>query len=183
VGAVSTKGGEFEIAWDTPLTGLSLTTAGAYNKGKYTSFPNAPCYNGQTLAQGCMAGTSGEQFQDLSGTELVRAPKWMLQGGFNYETGLGNALKLGLSSNVNYSSSYLTQSASAPASRMPRYALVDATLRISNADNGWEAALIGRNLTNKYYYTFSNDLPFAPGEFYGPISRGREIMVRIGYKI
>ena len=183
VGSVSTKGGELELSWDTPITGLGFTAAAAYNNGKYTSYANAPCYGGQTAAQGCVIEAGGQPAQDLSGTTLLRAPKWILQGGFHFETDVGTGMKFGVSSNVNYSSSYLTQSASAPTSRMPKYALVDGTVRLMSAEDSWEAAIIGRNLTNKYYYTATSDLPFAPGEFYGAVSRGREIMLRLSYKL
>jgi iron complex outermembrane receptor protein len=186
-GAVSIKGVEADFSYTTPLEGLSISGAVAYNKGKYTSFPAAPCYNGQTPAQGCNI-VNGNPQQDLGGTELIRAPKWNLSGSFNYETPLGGALKLGLSGGVNYSSSFLTDATSAPQSRMHKYALVDATARIGDADDAWEIAVIGRNLTNQRYWVASPNVPFtgsgtgtdagALGDRFASISRGREIMVR-----
>ena len=79
-----------------------------------------------------------------------------------------------------------------PFSKMPKYALVDATARIGDADDRWELAVIGRNLTDKWYYVASTDVPFTGGaaggttgvlgDRYASVSRGREVMVRVSYK-
>ena len=56
-GAVKIKGVEADFTYNTPVDGLTIRGAAAYNKGKYSSFPDAPCYNGQTPAQGCVGGS------------------------------------------------------------------------------------------------------------------------------
>jgi len=50
---------------------LSLNGALAYNHGRYTEFEGAPCYTGQTAAQGCAGG-----LQDLTDTRLPYNPAW-----------------------------------------------------------------------------------------------------------
>ncbi len=186
------KGMEFDFNYRTPLDGLSVHGAAAYNRGRYAAFANAPCYNGQTPTQGCVIGSSGAPVQDLSGAEIPRAPRWNLSSGFSYETPLTEAVKIGLSADANYSSSFLTDATSAPEGRMPKYTLLDASLRVSDTDDKWEVALVGRNLTNKYYYVASTDVPFTgsgtgtaagvPGDRFAAVSRGREVMIRLSYK-
>jgi iron complex outermembrane receptor protein len=184
-GAVKVKGVEFDFNYRTPVDGLTLHGAAAYNKGKYSSYPEAPCYGGQTLATGCVGGS-----QNLSGTELIRAPKWNLSGGFNFETPVSDSMKFGLSGDVTHSSSYLTDSSSAPNGRQPSYTLLNASARIGEVNDTWELALIGRNLADKYYFVASSLVPFAdafsaPGALvdrFASISRGREIMLRVSYK-
>jgi len=190
-GAVSIKGFEFDFAYKTPLEGLSLNGAAAYNHGKYTSFPGAPCYNGQTPAQGCNI-INGNPTQDLGGTELIRAPKWNLSGGFNYETPIGSSLKFGLTGAATYSSSFLTDASSAPQGRQPKYTLLDASVRVGDANDRWELAAIGRNLSNKHYFVASPNVPFTGGgagtaagvlgDRFAVVSRGRELMLRVSYK-
>ena len=204
VGKVRSKGGEFDISYRTPIEGLSLHGAVAYNRARYVDY-FANCYRGQTKAAGCafspvpgqpgkgapaMPGVNGS-LQDLAGTQLVRAPDWTGNIGADYETPLGSGMKIGLSGNMTFSGSYFTDSASSDNSRVPNYQLFDATLRLAEQDNRWEIALIGRNLTNKYYWVRSVDSPFtgtAPGNETGPavlgdlqsaISRGREVMLRV----
>jgi iron complex outermembrane receptor protein len=186
------KGVEMDFNYRTPLDGLTIHGAAAYNRGRYSAFANAPCYNGQTPAEGCVIA-GGVPVQNLSGAEIPRAPKWNLSGGFAYESPLTDTLKLGLSVDANYSSSFLTDATSAPDGRMPKYALLDASLRVGDADDKWEVALVGRNLTDKYYYVASTDVPFTGsgtgtpagvrGDRFAAVSRGREVMIRLTYKI
>ncbi|TNF05907.1 MAG: TonB-dependent receptor [Sphingomonadales bacterium] len=190
-GAVKIQGAEVDFTYRTPLEGLTINGAASYNKGKYTSFPGAPCYNGQTPAEGCNI-VGGNPVQDLSGTELIRAPKWGLSGGISYEAAVSDSYKMGASVNGTYSSSFLTDATSAPQSRMPKYGLIDGTLRFGAADDGWELALIGRNLTDKRYWVASPNVPFTGGgtgtaagvlgDRYAAMSRGREIMIRATVK-
>jgi len=182
-GGAKVKGIEADFNWRTPMEGLSINGAAAYNKGKYTEYPNAPCYGGQTLALGCNGAS-----QDLGGTELIRAPKWNLNGGFDFITPIGESMKFGLVGNASFVSSYLTDSSSAPNGRQPKYGLIDATARLVAADDRWELALIGRNLTDKYYVVATSLVPFAANpsggllDRFGTLSRGREIMLRASFK-
>lgn len=189
--SVRVKGGEFDFNYRFPIDGLSARGAASYNKAAYTKFPNAPCYNGQTNALGCFI-VGGNPSQDLGGSTLPRAPRWSLSGGFAYEAPLGDALKIGISVDANYSSKIFTDLPNTPNGVMPKYALLDATVRLMEAEDRWELAFIGRNLTNKFYYVASTDVPFTGGaaggatgvlgDRYASVSRGRELMARVTYK-
>jgi len=190
-GAVKIYGAEGDFTYQAPIEGLTVHGAAAYNHGKYTSFPAAPCYNGQTPAQGCHI-VNGNPIQNLGGTELIRAPKWNLSGGANFETPVGATMKAGVSLDATYSSSYLTDASSAPQGRQPSYTLLDATLRIGAPNDSWQLALVGRNLLNKYYFVASPNVPFTGsgtgtaagvlGDRFASVSRGREIMIRASYR-
>jgi iron complex outermembrane receptor protein len=190
-GAVEIKGVEGDLNYKTPLEGLELHTAAAFNQGVYTSFAAAPCYNGQTPALGCNGTLSGGIYnsQDLSGTALIRAPKWNISGGFNYGTPLGANLKGAFSVDAAYTSSYLTDATSAPQSLQPSYTLLDSTLRVGNVNDVWAVEFIGRNLTNRYYFVAAPNAPFtggtnAPplGDRFAALSRGREYLFQVSYK-
>lgn len=218
VGRVRTKGGEFDFHYKTPISGLSFHGAVAYDKGRYTDY-FASCYRGQTKAMGCnyvpVPGQPGEgrvagdgsqpgtstvpgfegtnyeagSLQDLTGTELLRAPKWTGNVGLTYETPISSGLKIGFSGDMTFSASYITDSSS--RGRQPNYQIFDASFRLAQADDKWEIALIGRNLTDEYYYVRTSDVPFsgtAPGNQTGTAtlgdleaaaSRGREVMLRV----
>jgi outer membrane receptor protein involved in Fe transport len=152
------KGVELAGQW-RPLQELTLNAAAAYNKAKYTDFPAFPCYTYQTRASGCTIGgteataggvvTGGRQ--NLTGRYLSRAPKWALNAGFDFETPVGQGLKIGINADAAYTSSYDAGEDKAPILRQKAYTLLNAGARLSSSDIGWELALIGRNLTNKYY--------------------------------
>lgn len=178
-------GFEMDLTWRAPMEGLTLNGAMAYNKSKYQSFPGAPCYNGQTVAEGCVGGT-----QQLGGQVVPRSPKWNLQGGFNYDTPIGESMKLGLTGGLNHSSSYLTDASNAPGTRQKAYTMLDGTIRFGAEDDAWQVSLIGRNLTNKFVFFAAPDVPFTGnnnfgvrlGDRFGSVSRGREILLQVGFK-
>jgi len=189
--ATKVKGVETDLTYRTPLDGLTLNAAAAYNDAKYTSFPGAPCYNGQTPAQGCTL-VSGNPVQDLAGQSVPRAPKWNLQGGFVFETDIGDNLQLGFNGNVMHSASYLTDATNAPNGRQPAYTMIDAGVRFGAADDAWTASIIGRNLTDEYVFYASTDVPFTGsgtgtpdgvlGDRFASIGRGREIVFQVAMK-
>jgi iron complex outermembrane recepter protein len=190
-GGVKITGAEGDFNYKTPLTGLDVHGAAAFNHAIYTSFLGAPCYNGETPAEGCTI-VAGNPEQNLSGTELIRAPKWTNSLGVGYGSPFGNHLKAGLSLDADYSSSYLTDASSAPQSREPAFTLLDSTIRLGDQDDVWVAELIGRNLSNKHYWVAAPNVPFTGsgtgtaagvlGDRFAAVSRGRELLLQLSYK-
>lgn len=178
-------GFETDFTWRAPVTGLTINGALAYNKSKYKSFPGAPCYNGQSAAEGCIGGT-----QELGGQVVPRSPKWNMQAGFNYDTPVGDTMKLGLSGGLTHSSSYLTDASNAPGTRQKGYTMLDGSVRFGAKDDAWQISLIGRNLTNKFVFFAAPDVPFTGnnafgvrlGDRFASVSRGREILLQVGFK-
>ncbi|MGE4322460.1 MAG: TonB-dependent receptor [Sphingobium sp.] len=153
---------------------VTLRASAAYNEANITKFANAPCYQGQTAALGCVGGV-----QDRSGDPLSKAPRWVGVGGADLAFPLGGNLGLGFTTNVKYTSSYRTQDDGAPYAAQRDFVLVDASLRLHDIDDKWELALIGRNLGNEYYIVTSSPRPGGlAGELYGPIGRPREIALQ-----
>lgn len=191
-GKASTKGFELDSNWTTPVPGLQLRGALSYAKARYQTFTFA-CYRGQSITQGCSTGpvnpaNGAFTLQDLGGARVVRAPDWGASAGFNYETKM-SGVKVGLSGDTNYSSGYFNNAFNAPLMWQPGYWLLDSNLRVGAPDDRWELALIGRNLTNKYYVARAAEQPVSGGlagtaaanrqaDVIGAVSRGREITLR-----
>jgi outer membrane receptor protein involved in Fe transport len=172
------KGIELQGEW-APVRGLRLNASVAYNDGRFGSYPTSPCYTGQTVAQGCV-----NKAQDLSGTRLPRAPKWNLLGGFSYETPVSEKLVVALDGDVSYKSSYSTQETAAPFAVQTAFALVNAGVRLKTADDMYEIAFIGSNLTNQYYAELSTAGTFATtqDQLFIETSRGRQFRIQLSYR-
>jgi outer membrane receptor protein involved in Fe transport len=154
---------------------LQLRLSGGYNRAKYLSFPAAPCYAGQTTASGCVADGT----QNLSGTALVRAPKWNLTGGLTNDMPISGDINLGLSADANFTSGYWLLENQNPVGWQKGFARLNATARLHQVDDNWELALIGRNLTNKYYGIAAAEKPFGtPDAIWVNIGRPREIVLQ-----
>jgi iron complex outermembrane receptor protein len=181
-----TRGIEASLNWRA-APGLNLTAAGGYNRAKYINFPGAPCYLGQTAAEGCIAtpqpGGGTANAQNFAGRTLHRAPEWVVNLGATYDTALSSGLRMGLAGDASYTSSYWAQENLAPASIQDAFWRLGASVRVYTPDEKWELSLIGRNLTNEYYLTQGSD---QPGGTKGAITsvgpRPREIAVQLGFR-
>ncbi|MBW8812821.1 MAG: TonB-dependent receptor [Caulobacterales bacterium] len=153
------QGVEVEGEWAPPqVSGLTLRGTWNYNKSHYTSFGDAPCYGGQTIAEGCTI-VGGRPVQNLSGAPTALAPKWTgaLEANFDHE--LTESLVFGASANLKYSSSYLANPFGNPNTKRDAYTTLDASIRIRTKDSRWEVAVIGKNLTDEYVAYYMGDAP------------------------
>lgn len=137
---------DFEFA-PRAVRGLNIHGSLNYTKARYTSFAQAPCYAGQTLSEGCSALAR----QNLNGAPLAVAPKWTGSIGASYDADISDNLKFGINVDTRFSGSYLASGFGNPDSRQGSYMTLDAGIRFGAADDNWEVAVIGKNLTNKFY--------------------------------
>ena len=186
------RGVEGDFHLRTPIEGLSLNGALAYNDARYRSFISAPCYPGQTIALGCNLNLAAGAYrnQDLSGAKLVRAPALAGNIGADYRHHVGGRSELIVSTSGAYTSSYYTDTLNTPYGLQQGYWLLDASARLKIGP--FDVAMVGRNLTNKYYFQRSTQVIFSggpsgvatsfPGDQIAYVSRGRELTVQIGYR-
>ena len=156
---------------------LTINASGAYNHLDYGQFTNSACWGNQLPSQGCVGGV-----QDLSGRRLHRSPRFAATLGFDYETPIGGDLMFGLSGDAKYSGNYFTSETQSPSSKQNNYVLLNASARVFPENNGWELAVIGRNLTNKriigFYQDRSNAVLAGVNEGFAYGQRPREIAVQ-----
>ena len=143
------------------VDGLTLYGALNYNDAEYTR-AILPCYAGQTPATGCTIPGDFIPFQDLDGTELAMAPQLTGLIGGNYEMQLGSGHYLSFSVDARYSDDYLASGFGNPISQMDSYVYWTAGIRLASADDSWEFALLGKNLSDEFYVTGVVDGPSTP---------------------
>lgn len=146
-----TKGVEVDLSYEV-ANGLSLNAAAAYNRARYSTFNTAPCYT--PSAPGCTL-LAGREVLDLSGAPLSRAPEWTALAGFTWELPLTGAIGVRLSGDARYSDSYTTQEDGNPNAVQADYTKINLGVAVHSADNKWELAFFGRNVTNKYVVLYS----------------------------
>jgi len=158
-GSSRSKGIETEVEWaPAEVPGLTLRGTLAYNKARYLSFADAPCWGGQRPSEGCVI-INNRPTQDLSGSPTALAPKWAGALEANYEHPIGNGLVFGASANLKYSSSYTANPFGNPGAKQDSYATIDAAIRLKTEDGRWEAALLAKNLTDEYVRYYAGDAP------------------------
>lgn len=155
-----TRGAEvdFEFA-PNGVPGLNLRGSINYTDAEYTDFAGAPCYAGQTIAEGCTLVGGISARQDLTGAPLSVAPEWTGTLGAAYDTYVGDGFRLSFSVDSRYSDSYLPSGFGNPLSRQDSFVTIDAGIRFGAEDRNWEIGVIGKNLTNEFYVTGVVDGP------------------------
>lgn len=169
-GKVRTRGAELQAEFaPRAIDSLNIRSSIAYNDAVYKSFPFAPCLGGQSPAEGCMTGQTPEgvrTYQNLTGQRPQQAPRWTGTVGLDLNRPISDDLKFGVSTNVRFSSSYRTNPfVNELATRFVQksFATIDANIRLAQADDAWELAVIGKNLTNRFVTALAFDLTYTGG--------------------
>lgn len=170
------------------ITGLMEWLAGdhlsfngniGWNRARYLSFPDAPCYLSQTVAEGCVAGA-----QSLAGQALNRAPNVTFKLGGDYKLNLFNGWKADFSLSGDYSGAYQTETNYDPAAIQSSYWLLNSALRFLSPTERYQVAIIGRDLTNTIYKVVTYNQSFGTDyQFNSFINRPREIILEVGVKL
>jgi iron complex outermembrane receptor protein len=141
------------------IPGLQITGAVNWNKAHYVTLDNVPCWGGQTIAAGCdknfnplAVPVPAFTAQDLSGTQMVRAPEWQVNLGFTYTMPVMGDYNLVFSNN----NAIFTKFPQFLAVGRPNndqfqsgYAKIDLGLELHAPDDFWEIALITKNVADK----------------------------------
>jgi outer membrane receptor protein involved in Fe transport len=149
-------GVDLDVTYVPPgLEGLTLYGAVNWNEAEYDEFPNAQCWLGQTLSQGCNVDFNGDKIgdaQDLAGEPLLRAPEWTANFGFDYAMSVFDDMTLRFGSNTNYSDSYSASSTNFGDAYMDSYTKTSANIGLVGPDERWQVEVIGDNLTDEFVY-------------------------------
>ncbi|MDE1915324.1 MAG: TonB-dependent receptor [Sphingomonadales bacterium] len=146
-----TQGVEADLTYVRGNTRFNLS--GAFTDAKFTSFPGAVCYPGQSATQGCNASTNS---QDLTGKPLPSSPRFKLTGSLQ-QTVPTERFNLLLGSNVSWRSSTNMQADQNPQAVQPGFALVDVSVGFQNKAQTASLTFFVNNLTDHMYYTNMED--------------------------
>lgn len=153
-GQAVVQGLEVDGRWAL-MDNVLLRGGAAYIDFEYTDFPNAQCYFGQTDNIEPM----GDGVCDATGKRREFTPEYQGNVGIDYTINFSNGLKLVNTLDVIYSAEYLTTPSLDPKFEQPSYTKINARIALSDGDDMWELALIGKNLTDESVVTYANGLP------------------------
>ena len=153
VGALRSKGVEVEVS-AKPVRALRIDASAAYTDATIREFANAPCYTGQTLAQGCRP-VGSSSFQDLSGKTLANSPKFKYSLAGAYDVALPSMPFDGfVTAEYTHQSAVMLDLLGAPISRQKAYGVVNASIGVAGRDeDAYRVALFVNNLFDQHYAT------------------------------
>jgi outer membrane receptor protein involved in Fe transport len=147
---VESKGAEFDTAWATPLSGLSLGGGVTYAFTNITDF-------GDSLP---LFAPNEATTLDRLNNRLSFAPLWSGVASATYTVPLSSSLQFHANVNEKYNSSYNTGSDLDPRKLQGPYGLLGARIGLGAPDEKWAVDIWGANLANKYIYQVAFDAPF-----------------------
>jgi outer membrane receptor protein involved in Fe transport len=164
-GGSETSGAELQLDWATPVEGLTFSTAIAYLRSEFTDFESF-CYTGQTPAAGCILppppAVETDAYQNLEGNDRPNAPEWSGFFLLDYERPLTSNLILGATANMQFKDD-LGLIATEPDVIQDAYQTYDASIRVRTADDKWQVALIGKNLSDNSAFRSAGAVPGTGG--------------------
>lgn len=151
IGHLQTRGLEIDAAARITAN-ISLNGAFAYTDATAQDFPNGPCFNGQTLAQGCYVDATNSRVQDLKGKRLNNVPEYKFNVGGQYDFSVpGTPLDgfVGLTyrwqDEVNFA---LSQD---PRQIQKAYGITDMNLGMSDRDGRYKLTMFANNVFDRRF--------------------------------
>lgn len=196
VGSVRTRGIEFE-ALVRPTDNLFVQGGISYTDATIRSFPNADCYFGQGVAEGCVAvtlddrGTPGDlsddiirNLQDLSGGELPNSPDWRITGLIRQTFNLSDELEAFIQASGRWQSKVNFSLNGDPRATQGDYAVINLSVGAESTDGTIGASVFVNNVFDQFYTTniFGDPLFGGVVSQYVPRDFGRYFGVRARLK-
>ena len=158
---------------------LMLHGSVAYTNFEFKEYYNGQCYIG--LAPNGPLAADG--FCDYSGQTNQLVSDWQGTLGAEHTYSLSDSLVMKTSVDMFFTSEYNASAANDPALTQAGYAKINARIGVTDLDNGWELAVLGKNLTDKKVILFGGDAPLAGSSFlaktnYLFMGRGRTVTIQ-----
>lgn len=177
-GEAETRGIEFDgrVALTDELT---MSAAIAFLDFEFTEFENGQCYQGQTPD----SVVNGVAYCDYKGKSNQYAADYSGNLAFNYTHSFGDAMEFRAATDFVFTDDYNSSQNLDPSQEQDGYVKVNMRLALADVKDGWELALVGKNLTDEEVVSYSNDTPLANSSFgstnhYAFIERPRSIAVQ-----
>lgn len=162
-GEAETYGLEIDGRW--ALTdSFVLSGAIAFLDFEFTDYPNGQCNFGQT------SDSPDGVNCDYKGQTNQYVADWSGSVSGDYYISIGDTLQLRSTLDLVFSDDYNPTQTLDPGMDQDGYVKVNARIALSDANDTWEVALIGKNLTDKEIMTYGNQTPLA-GSSFGMASR------------
>ncbi|MDB5702277.1 MAG: TonB-dependent receptor [Sphingomonadales bacterium] len=152
IGASRTWGAEADLTW-RPTPTMVVRLGGSYLDAKYVKTDRSvSTYIGEVA---------------LLGKRPVNTPKWTAQTFVQKAVHISDSLDIIAQTDAKFISARFLETTDQPFDRAPAYWLQNARLTLANPEAGWELAIWGRNIWNRTYLTYINNISFNRVEIYG----------------
>jgi iron complex outermembrane receptor protein len=158
-GQATTRGLEVDSTW-RPTDTLRISVDAAFIDSKFNSYPNAPCFGGQTT--GCVIDpVTLIGHQNIDGRTMPNAPTFKLTVGAEQRVPL-DRVDLAFTANYSYRNSAQMLADQNPQAILPAYGILNLGASMANKAGTLTASVFVNNVTNQHYMVDVEDFWTAP---------------------
>jgi outer membrane receptor protein involved in Fe transport len=177
--SATTQGVEVDGRWAI-TDDWSMNGSIGYLNFEFDDFRNGQCNQGQ-------AATEPGGFCDYTGKTNQYVADWSGNLAVNYEHPLTENLLFRSTLDSQFTTEYNPSQNLDPRVEQDAYAIWNLRVALADADDKWEVALLGRNLTDEEVVSYANDTPLAFSQFgtptwYGFVERSRSVALQASYR-
>jgi outer membrane receptor protein involved in Fe transport len=174
-----TQGVEVDGRWAI-TDDWSMNGSIGYLDFEFDDFVNGQCNQGQTP-------TSPDGFCDYTGLTNQYVADVSGNLALNYERPVTENLLFRGTVDTQFTTEYNPSQNLDPRIEQDAYAIWNIRLAVASADEKWEVAVLGRNLTDEEVVSYANDTPLAFSQtgaptWYGFVERSRSVAVQGRYR-
>ena len=181
-GEATVQGVELDGRW-AATDFLTFGGAVAYLDFEYDSFPNSQCAFGQTPNSPGFPGLC-----DVTGERKEYTPEWTASLTADWRRPLGDNLELRAGLDVNYMDSYLYAPNLDSNAEQDATAIWNGRIALASANDTWEIAVLGRNLSDEVVINYGGNTPLATtltrgggNSYYGFVNRPLNVAVQLSF--
>lgn len=168
------QGAELDVNWALS-NNLRTAFSISYLDATYDKFETAQCTFAQTSAT-----PAGEVcLNDLSGKSLQYSPEISAHWNLTWDRVVADNYLLTVATDLIYSDEYYTANDLDRHFLEDSYYKVDARISLESFRNGWELALVARNLTDEKTSHYGDDVPLSPGSYFKHIDKPRTVALQV----
>ncbi|MGB1458519.1 TonB-dependent receptor [Spongiibacter marinus] len=154
---------------------LTIGASAAWLDSYFTSFEDGPCTAVQTDA--AFRAGNPDCRQDLSGEGTDYAPEVTASLTGQYVRPIGDSMEMRFQLDLNYTEEYYTTQDRDEADKQDAFYKINSRLSLMSFAQGWELALLGKNLTNEITTSHGNDVPLFVGAHFASTDAPRSVAV------
>jgi outer membrane receptor protein involved in Fe transport len=160
----------------TYLLNEAVTIGGslAYLDSTFDEFPGAPCATSIYRQDDCV-GAGPASSRDAGGEPMIHSPEWSGNLYVDYYTDLTENTVLGIRVDALFVDDFVYNLTYADPLTQDSYVKWNARLSLASADDRWELALVGKNLTDETTESFGGNTFLSPGAYFGNVDAPRQI--------
>ena len=150
-GDVALDGIEVEFT-ARPTAYLSFTGGVTWLDARFDGVPNGPCYNGQTLAQGCQpSGVGGASVQNLDGKPFINAPRWRYVLSARYDAPLNARSDFYVQTDWRWQDEVMFDISQNPWMTQDAYGVLDLSGGLIFGDGRYDLGVFVKNVLDRQY--------------------------------